>query len=311
MKKHTEKQPIDDLFARKLSNMSMPPSSNGFERLQARMGQNKPEARIMVWRNPFVQRYMAIAACLLIVCLFGWLYLSSNNVTTSNSPAVAVKQARPTQQPANSDNERSQPASVADNDVSYPIAHVVPNRPENKEQIGKVGKSNEVGKDIHTSTNRLADSHKTTLKPSIAPVSDEPVLAQIKAADSQPKPETTEVGKNATNQPTVEQVADVKPVTKPISPAERVLVVTIDEPTSLVAARQAAKTSIEDKPVVAVNDKLEKDAKAGGLWAQVKRIKHGELFAKRDNASEEDRGLLDRAYNGLKRSLDKDKSAKQ
>src|ERR671932_476780 len=44
MKDHSEKQPIDDLFARKLGDMSLKPSADGFERLQARMNQNKPQA---------------------------------------------------------------------------------------------------------------------------------------------------------------------------------------------------------------------------------------------------------------------------
>ena len=62
MKKHTEKPSIDELFARKLGNMSLPPSSDGFERLQARMGQHKPEVRVVFWRNPDLQRSMAVLA---------------------------------------------------------------------------------------------------------------------------------------------------------------------------------------------------------------------------------------------------------
>ena len=93
----------------------------------------------------------------------------------------------------------------------------------------------------------------------------------------------------------------------------RVLVVTIAEPEALVAARQAVKASNEEKPAIAAIEKQEKDTKATGLWQQVKRFKEGELFARRDNdnSSSEDRGLLGRAYSGIKHSLDKDKPSKQ
>ncbi|RYF58670.1 MAG: hypothetical protein EOO39_34000 [Cytophagaceae bacterium] len=107
-----------------------------------------------------------------------------------------------------------------------------------------------------------------------------------------------------------EQIADAKPITKPSPVTERVLVVTIAEPEALVAAR-AAKASMEEKAALAQNEKSAKDTKSSSLWQQIKRVKEGEVFARQDNTNKDESGLLGRAYNGLKHSLEKDKTTKQ
>ena len=124
----------------------------------------------------------------------------------------------------------------------------------------------------------------------------------------------------------VEQIAktDVSPVAaepivdkqvaattgKPAPATERVLVVTIAEPEALVAARRTVKASVQDEAVANIEAKDEKETKATTLWSQVKRLKQGEIFARKDEGDDE-RGLIGRAYSGLKHSLDKDKSIKQ
>src|SRR5438874_663574 len=118
MKKPTEKQSIDELFSRKLGNMSLPPSADSFERLQARMGQNKQQGRITVWRNPTMQRYMAAAACLLFVCLFGWLYRPS--IATKGQVQVATNQKVSSHRQQVVPNQQSQQQNTSGIDTSVP-----------------------------------------------------------------------------------------------------------------------------------------------------------------------------------------------
>ena len=310
MKKHTEKQPIDDLFARKLSNMSLPPNADGFERLQARMGQNRPEARMVFWRNPTVQRYMAAAACLVLLCSLGWLYWPSGTKMAPGESQVAINQNKPLRPEKPVKEQHSPSVDTSTTKIAMPSNSAI-----NQEGLAKVEKiSGSTQGKVRTSAQ--PSNEKNVVPQSEMPIRSETVLAQAVPTEHKAKPEsvesTTPTNVTLVNQSISEQVAvvDNKAITKPSPLSERVLDVTIDEPASLVAARQIAKTAIEEKTTLAINDKPEKEAKAG-LWQQVKRIKHGELFAKRDNAGDDDRGLLDRAYNGLKHSFDKDKSAKQ
>lgn len=306
MKKPIEKLPIDELFARKLGNMSLPPKADGFERLQARMGQGKPEAKIVFWQNPSVQRYMAAAACLLLVCLFGWLYWPAGKGTVSDDTQMAVnKSVVPERMPIQNQKEKVQPVENEGPDVK------APDLLEQKAAVEQLAKADKPSVNKSDTGRPLKQSQKTA-KPSlkdVAPVANEPVLAQIKSVERKPEP-TTSPMTNPTNVATSEQLAENKIVSKPAPAAERVLVVTIAEPEALVAARQAAVASIEEKSTVAVADKSAKEAKGNSLWQQVKRIKQGEVLARGDNSDNES-SLLGRAYSGLKHSLEKDKSAKQ
>lgn len=306
MKKHTEKQPIDDLFARKLGNMSLPPSAGGFERLQARMGQNRPEARAVFWRNPAIQRYMAAAACLLLVGLFGWLYWPSGVETRPGGPQVATKQPVPVR-PKNAAGQQSNLSTAQPSpEAADPN---VPSQKMGTERLAKVERTSENKKHSNPSTTQPVKAD--VLQPE-ASVRNEPILTQTKPVEGKGNPDgITSNDVIVASRLTPEQVADRNTTVKPELPTERVLVVTIDEPASLVEGKQAAKTAVEEKSGATVNGKPETDTKAGGLWQQVKRIKHGEVFAQRDNADNDDRGLLDRAYNGLKHSFDKNKSTKQ
>ncbi|GAB4005639.1 hypothetical protein GCM10028808_05920 [Spirosoma migulaei] len=309
MKKQSENQPIDDLFARKLGNMSLPPSADGFERLQARMGKGKQEERVVFWRNPDIQRYMAAAACLLLVCLFGWLYWPSGSKVTIDGIQVATTQTHKTTSTVKKPDQHVE--KRVDQSIDPDAIHTRPKQNIAAEQLAEVNKPQTIHERNIVSKNPSADVFKPARK-SVSIDRNEPVLAQTTPVAPKPKPDViTPVVVLPTNPSTTEQVADNKQVIKSAPAAERVLVVTIAEPEALVAARQAAKASIDEKPVVAVSDKPEKETKAGGLWQQVKRIKQGEVFARQDNPSDDERGLLGRAYSGLKHSLDKDKSAKQ
>ncbi|MBN8822863.1 MULTISPECIES: hypothetical protein [unclassified Spirosoma] len=312
MKNQSEKQPIDDLFARKLGNMSLPPSADGFERLQARMGKRIPEARVVFWQNPTIQRYMAAAACLILVGLFGWLYRPVGTAPTGGENQVATntphnQTGRQKLRPKTGITQKAEESQATSEGKKATELSL----PTQEEQIALVEKSAVRVKQADRSVRQPVKDYKPSTK-RIPSTTQEPVLAQNKPVEAPTKQDVNTTP--SIEKPTVpEQVADVKPTTKPTAPAERVLVVTIAEPEALVAARQAAKASGEEKATVASTEKQEKDPKATGLWQQVKRFKEGELFARRDNdnSSSEDRGLLGRAYSGLKHSLDKDKSSKQ
>lgn len=310
-----DKSPIDNLFARKLGNATLPTAADGFARLQARMGQ-VPAAKkpgFVVWRNPNVQRSLAIAACLLLVCLFGWLYLSTDTpenprgqqVATTKTDKVPISTG---ETPINA--ERRSDGRIPNNSTTS-IARS--GRPEtNGNGIDATGIN-------ATETNETrrpqpeASVAKRTQTPSISP--------ERQLGDRIPGVSATSIARsgrlnangNETSPPTVNQSGtDIKPdqvaAVKPISTAERVLIVTIDEPERLIAARQIVKLEAMETSLAAVN-KPGKAAKPG-FWEQVQRVKHGEIFARPDGTADE-RSLLDRAYDGLKNSLEKDKTIRQ
>ena len=299
MKKYTkrppEKRPIDDLFARKLGNASLPPNPDGFARLQARLGQREPEARLVFWRNPAVYGYAAAAACLLLVFWLGISYWS----TSEKSPvgnSVAVNQAtRPSiQKPTPTTNS----ATGTNGNVNTPTPDSNGPNPEQLAASDKTEKKPESKR--NGSVNAAARMNRPAVKAFPAPA-DEPVLARVK---SETKPDDTmPVATSA-----VDKLAQNAP--KP-TPTERVLIVTIAEPAALVAARQAAARA-EPEPIMARADPADKanpPTNLAKLWRQVKRVKQGEVFARQD--SNDEHGLLNRAYSGLKQSFEKDKPAKQ
>ncbi|AKD57788.1 hypothetical protein [Spirosoma radiotolerans] len=307
MKKHTEKPPIDELFARKLGNTTLRPRSDGFARLQARMDQNKLEPRMVFWRNPAVHRYMAAAACLLLVCLFGWLYWPSTAPTEQGKNQLA------TNQPVESVREKSVKKRVnrqQDNRSPTVDKEEVLMPEDNPNQLAVVDNSDKTSSVKKDKTSRVAGRQNPVQLSQSLPAA--PVLAQEKPVKKKTKVDVISPVFDATvAQAPTEQVAEAKPIAKPGPVAERVLVVTIAEPEALVAARQVAKASVEEKAAVAQNEKSAKETKASGLWQQVKRIKQGDVFARQDNNNGDESGLLGRAYTGLKHSLEKEKTTKQ
>ena len=301
MKKLTEKPPIDELFARKLGNMSLPPSLDGFERLQARMGQREPEAKVVFWRNSDLQRYMAAAACLLLVCLFGWLYWPSGKTITPIGEQVATNQGAKFQPKKSAQPKIDQQSG---NLTSKGITPDMAGQKAVMEQVAVVDKPTQNGqKEGIAASQRVVKTY--------APEINKPILAQTTPVKSQNTPDvTTPANQPSVNQPMTEQLTENKLLHRaPAQATERVLDVTIAEPEALVAARQVATESIQEKPVLAATETQPKEAR--GFWQQVKRIKQGEVFARHDNPANDERGLLGRAYSGLKQSFDKDKSAKQ
>lgn len=303
MKKRIEKQPLDDLFARKLADMSLPPSPDGFARLQARMGQGQPEARVVFWRNPIVQRYMAAAACLVLACLFGWLYLSTG---PSSQEKTTVAANEPNESPAQT-HPGILPIAEPEREVATaPSApeYAAPDLSDTERAISPAERSRSA---VTATTDNSHVAHVNRTSRSTKPLSQNaPTVVSVKPLE--------QIAQTNLSTPLTEPDRENQPVaavaTKAAPAAERVLVVTIAEPEALVAARQVVKTQPEEKGETATADKLEKDAKPATLWQQMKRLKQGEVFARKD-VGEDDRGLLGRAYNGLKQTFDKEKTTKQ
>ncbi|GAB3778412.1 hypothetical protein GCM10028818_27320 [Spirosoma horti] len=254
-----------------------------------------------------MQRYMAAAACLLLVCLFGWLYWPSTGAMEQGRTQLATNQGV-------GSNEKKPVQKEIDRQRKDQIPGV-----SNEKDVAPESTTNQVAIIDHTEKSDDTDNPKesrTSVRQNPARSSQSvpvaPRLAQEKPVENKPKAEPASPTYVAPiTQVPAEQVADAKPVIKPSPIAERVLVVTIAEPEALVAARQIAKASVEEKAAAAQDEKLAKETKAGGLWQQVKRIKQGEVFARQDNTGNEESGLLGRAYSGLKHSLEKDKTTKQ
>ncbi len=314
MKERTEKQPIDDLFARKLGDMSIKPSTDAYSRLQARMGQGRREEPVVFWRNPVVQRYLAAAACLLLVTLLGWLYLSSDKASVADEDKIASVGSKKSSRQrglatTKLEEERREAtttdASQTEGKTSRPMEPAI-GKATNEEQLAQIkspvlSSSQGLKNDVRSKAFQQQGDTKDWVKQ----VESKPVLTQVKPVDSNVQEDAVTKVVNPSAPAISERLATNAEVTQN---AERVLVVTISEPKALVTARQAAVTAVEEKSVVAATDKPE--TKGGNLWSQVKRIKQGEIFA-RQNKDDDDNGLLNRAYNGLKHNFDKDKSVKQ
>jgi hypothetical protein len=66
------------------------------------------------------------------------------------------------------------------------------------------------------------------------------------------------------------------------------LIVTIAEPEAMVAAHQVVTSPTIDKVIVAAASKPEPEAKSTAtIWQQVKRLKQGEVFARKESGDDE------------------------
>lgn len=282
MRKHTEKPPIDDLFARKLGNMSLAPGNDAWEALQERLGQKKQ--RVVFWRNPVLYRYAAAAACLILVALFGWLYWPAGTGTQINNQQVAANAQKPVQPTNTQKSERNEQP-----EQNLPPTHTGGQTEQPVEQLANVrkpGRSTDVSKKSGSSNEN--DNLEKIQR------SEEPVIAK-----SEPVKVPTEQPATVSNEPVVATA-------KPAPTAERVLVVTIAEPDALIAARQAAQET--EEKVVVMNPEETKRKGFKKLLDQIQRVKQGEVAVAKD---ENEQGtLLGWAYRGIKQSFEKDKSDK-
>lgn len=276
-----EKNPLDELFARKLGKLERPPSPDSFARLQQRMQGGQEQPRIVLWRNSTWQ--LAAAACVAVAFLIGWLYTGSKSgsLITGSEQAVAIQKQQP-EKPANRNSTGITEKETADK----------------ASQVAQV-----------TNTTTVEQSRSAKPKQPTANATKLSVGKQLIAGKAAGQKETqTELVTPVVAKQTTEAVATTKSLpTAPVKPAERVLVVTIEEPEALVAARQTAASVVNNMPVLAASSS--KEAKAT-FWQQVKRLKQDDDVARKEGPTDES-GLLSRAYKGIKHRLEKDKQTKQ
>ena len=300
MERQNEKQPVDNLFARKLKTMSLPPRPDGFARLQARMEQGIPGTKVMFWRNSANRRYIAVAACLLLACLFGWLYLSTETPTPTGA-VVAVNE--PAKHPVGISSRSATDAEDRLAETSPGVGRKT-SAAKSKRVIQNLNKPDKQTSDKQANDSRLIAGVSRVGREEKELPRSMPNTALQKRAEQLVKLEP-----NVHPVDVVNDKETVATVSNPVPIAERVLVVTIAEPQVLSIARQAT-ASIAVENVASTTDKPDRESKTAGFWNQMKRLKQNEIFARKDVANDE-LGLLGRAYSGLKQSLDKDKSVKQ
>jgi hypothetical protein len=285
MEPNFEKNHLDDLFARRLGKLERSPSSDSFARLQQRMQGGQSQPQMVFWRNPTVQ--MSAAACVALFLLFGWLYTNDQSlITPSQSQAIAVTgKKQPTSEPATGNTSRRH---WSENGKT--TQQLADNKPVSKQPA----------------LDRKSSSYSTVERSHI-PFGQKPQLARLATTKA------TEQVRKAVEMTTDKQVppqmiAAVPAASTTAKPtAERVLIVTIDEPEALVAARQTATSVVNNMPVLAASPT--KEGKAS-FWSQVKRLKQDDDVAHQEGSTDES-GLLSRAYKGIRQKLEKDKTVKQ
>ncbi|WP_460980352.1 hypothetical protein [Spirosoma fluminis] len=250
---------------------------------------------------------MAVAACLVLVCLVGWLY-QTNNGRAGAGDQVANNQL-PERKPAKESQALLSPdagsTQTTEPEMETPASV---NEKLNQEPLALSNKPYGATKQ-NTEGTTVIDKSKTGISKTGQDQAENVTLAQSMPTDKPKKEDVTSPAADSSVKPT-DQVAET--ITKPAVTSERVLVVTIGEPETLVAARQISKEIVAEKTASTATARVDTEPRSGGLWQQINRVRQGEVFARRDNnTGDDERGLLGRAYNGLKHNLDKDKSAKQ
>lgn len=239
---------------------------------------------------------MLAAACLLVLCVFGWLFYPKDALVS-----LTEQQKEQTQSTHLSGaGQKHRPKINAEE--AQPIPQSTLN------QVAKAKKPATINQKQERPL-ELPAQKELVSKRQPASINEQPAVAQNRPVDKTDVPQV-EIKPEAE----VALVLD-KSVGNTLSKQpklERVLVVTIAEPEALLVARLAGKPSVDAKTDVVVNTNgPEEETKPTSLWQQVKRIKQGNVFAHNNKPADDDQSLLSRAYTGLKHSFDKDKSQKQ
>ncbi|GAB3577101.1 hypothetical protein GCM10027578_44220 [Spirosoma luteolum] len=302
--KDTERKPIDDLFARRLGQAAVEPSADGFARLQARLQAREEKKGLVFWQNPAMR--WAAAACVGAACLVGWLTYQQLGPSGATKSDVAISR------PAASDvavakATRPETATTAETTTSVAPAEQV--------QVVGAGSHQREGLAANQPSERAATQRQQDLPAGAHQT--ESIVVDKTATGSTTRPkrlvETPSAGNRqerteSGGQPMIAQVESkaTPAINTPSVSQERVLVVTIDEPEALVAARQTAVAVVNNMPVLAAQSKEAKSS----FWKQLKRLKQDDDVARFEDKNEES-GLLSRAYKGIRDGLAKEKTSRQ
>lgn len=299
MKNHTEKPPIDDLFARKIGNMSLQPGADAWETLQARLGNSPVRRMVPVW-----YRYAAVAASLLIVGTVGWLYkpIDTESPTIKNQIASVRKRAefiKPTKPHV------SKPIIPTQDEVLQLSSNETDQVPVLTQAIELPNKNQHRKKEVITITNAEETG--------VANVKTEPV-----GETQLPKvvtPMELSIAQTAQS-PALKTVSPIESKVSDNNTDERTLVVTIAIPKVLVNNQTANQKneSLISALTAEKGGKEEKANKAARFLRKLKQLKEGdEAFAYNDKKNDEDEesGLISRLYGNVKHSIDSKKTDKR
>lgn len=299
MKKHTEKQPIDDLFARKLGDMSITPGAKSWDELQHRLGNDRTARIVPVW-----YRYAAAAACVVLAGGIGWKLYPTNE---TGKPAVAVITEK-----ANETGITSKPRTA----TSLPA----PDKMPLAVNTGTTLAENESGRQAKKVADKAGTSTEISRQGVIMP---QPEVTGIPQPVKGPVPEENKAVAKVSI-PVEKLPAAVPETVKPMTveslkpgiteeSVERKLVVVINTPVQTIPKAGEAGGIIQ-REALSQQENAEDEglSKASKLFKKLKRIKSGEALAYKGEAGdEEDAGLISRLYGNVRQSLETKKASKQ
>lgn len=266
-----EKQPVDDLFARKLRDADVAPGADVFGRLQSRMNSTplpvaQPKRRLAGWW------YGAAASLLLGILWLSWPRNSGTDKPTLTGHDVAQQSAVTPSRPSARKNELPRPKAQS----ALPADKASPEVTRLAER-----KSRRVKADEYVATKEATDHESITAEPATGQAKTPDNVPAIVAVDA---PVIAKVEKSSST--TTEQKK---------SPMGRTVVLTIAEPAP-------AKLAVLEptKPDAAPNA-----PNLTQFFDKVKQIKSGEVFARATPTRQtaEPKTGLGRLMNGVRESL--------
>ncbi len=237
-----ERQPIDDLFARRLHNAEVQPDNTTWAILQNRHGieQARP-----LWR------YAAVAASLLLVGTFSWWI--SQNRETGYKKVAATQQKLPAKTSVSSDVEQ---LILTEHEPS----EVASTKPVNREKTEEVNRNRMVFQ-----TQKFAASKINSKRTEIALQTVKETYRPILGSEEKQFIQTQESG-----QPIATTINEPMQVT-PLPVAERTLIV------SIFAEAPAFQSDVAEPVVISV--KQNSKGRLNGFLKKVKRLKEGKTVA--------------------------------
>ncbi|MBO0930750.1 hypothetical protein [Fibrella aquatilis] len=293
-----EKQPIDDLFARKLREAELPPSPDALSRLQSRLNSvplPTQRRRVAVWW------YGVAAASLILVALFS--YQNNRSIKSAESTSLTAQTKKLTAAPNHTE-------------VPVPLIAKVGEgaKPGRKQQILE----EERGTVVITNKQRvpmpevaekavIAKNATQSATPRTATRVDE----QVAISSITPEPTAIKVEALATVATSklahpVQEVPQTVSVSTHLADQQRVVVLTIDEP-------ESAESAPDMQPTKVASMSPAQTGSLAGLFAKVKQLKNGDALARATPVKRHSdaRSRFGRVFEGMKESLKNDNTADQ
>lgn len=269
-----EKQPVDDLFARKLREADVSVGPDVFIRLQNRMG--TPSVPIPARRSKAIWWYAA--ACVVVAMAFVYL---ANRPVRPTGETMTVK-------PIRAGSQRRLLNQLTDTAIAKGITRSVKQNKPTAKLIQPISRAeSQVSK---ATTPKLEVDEPTQEKRTVIQ-SGEPSTEL--AVGNQPKVEQPDPVKMVA--PALVTQLAVDPATTPKTPVERTIVMVIEDP----------QPKTELATVTYATESQPKVNSLSGLFGKLRQLKNGDVFAKATIVAprNEQRSRFSRALNGVKESL--------